>query len=381
MNKIFKSNSNKNLENSEQIINVIDYHEFYDIKKYIDSKINLYEDILNDKINLLMKNNNINIYLKIEQSNFINNNFSNVIEKFMYEEEIEFLNDVFVNLDYFDREKIKNRVFEGYVYIDDFKYNFQFTLEKDIRYTDELEKRKDICILNNIELTYFPLYIFEHMYRIKLLSISDEISLNDIKYIKNCIFEYNFEEYSENIFVDKYIYWNIKKTSLISNSVIKASENNIYYEYSFNLKNKEKYLVYEEEKNIFGLQLSEEKIYIYSKEANKKIWNFYKILEYLDQDVEFTNMIELRYFTNIFNVNNIEKLIKSSRFLNNNIEIIDINNHCDNYLYFKEVDSMKERKYIRVKILKDDNYKFDRLYYLKQVIEEIYKDYVIRVVI
>ena len=36
MNKIFKSNSNKNLENSEQIINVIDYHEFYDIKKYID---------------------------------------------------------------------------------------------------------------------------------------------------------------------------------------------------------------------------------------------------------------------------------------------------------------------------------------------------------
>ncbi|CAM3422775.1 hypothetical protein [Pseudostreptobacillus hongkongensis] len=381
MNKIFKSNSNKNLENSEQIINVIDYHEFYDIKKYIDSKINLYEDILNDKINLLMKNNNINIYLKIEQSNFINNNFSNVIEKFMYEEEIEFLNDVFVNLDYFDREKIKNRVFEGYVYIDDFKYNFQFTLEKDIRYTDELEKLKDICILNNIELTYFPLYIFEHMYRIKLLSISDEISLNDIKYIKNCIFEYNFEEYSENIFVDKYIYWNIKKTSLISNSVIKATENNIYYEYSFNLKNSEKYLVCEEEKYIFGLQLSEEKIYIYSKEANKKIWNFYKILECLNQDVEFTNMIELRYFTNIFNVNNIEKLIKSSRFLNNNIEIIDINNHYDNYLSFKEIDSMKERKYIRVKILKDDNYKFDRLYYLKQVIEEIYKDYVIRVVI
>ena len=75
MNKIFKSNSNKNLENSEQIINVIDYHEFYDIKKYIDSKINLYEDILNDKINLPMKNNNINIYLKIEQYNFINDNF------------------------------------------------------------------------------------------------------------------------------------------------------------------------------------------------------------------------------------------------------------------------------------------------------------------
>lgn len=367
-------------ERKNKLINNGKNKEFEDLEKYFNNKICEFESRIYSEIDKLYKNKNLDIYLKVENIDYIDEKYSIIIENEEYEDDFEYIGEVYLELDYFERKEIEDEKFKGKIYLDDFEYEFSFILEQDKRYINEYKKLLEICCINNIKLKYFPKYILDRMYRIKIIDIPEEISYSDFRYNKNVEYSFEFGKFEEIVKINKFVYWNIKKRNLISNSRVIPTLDNIYFEHNFKIESQSKYLLSEKENDVFGILNKNNLISVYSNSKDKKIWNFYQIIELEEfEKTIYSNVSCINYGVDIFNFNNVVNLIKSIEILKN-IDIIEIKENESKYISFYENDKNKMIKYIKFNYLSDSKYIYDVLSYAKRVIEENFENYTVRVV-
>lgn len=88
--------------------------EFYKFKRYIDDKIRSYQERVFTEIHFL-KNylfKFISLEFKLDNEIYDDDSFYEIFYK-DYNEEIEYIDNVYVNLDYFERKEIEGKLFRG----------------------------------------------------------------------------------------------------------------------------------------------------------------------------------------------------------------------------------------------------------------------------
>ena len=337
---MFNSKINKNtyLDNLTDII--------IDVKDEFDKKLNvIYKKVYEDLINIL-KNKEIYIEVSLDK-NLSKTNLKKILIDYEYDNDIGYIGDVLLKLDYFERKEIEGRVFKVNLIINEIIYDAKVVLEKDYRYIKEYENLINISIKNNLIFNNFPRYIFERMYRIKIINLDDRITLNDVYTVDDII--YDFEELNSKIVRDSKLVWNVSKVNVFPEFNVLPSENFIYHEYIFKIDDEYTYLVDEEEKDIYGLIHSKNTLKIYSEILDKKIWKLNRILKNFD-------------------------ILKDSFYVEK------ISKEKGEYINFEEEDNNKEIIYLTLRIIKRDEI-FDKINYFRKIVEDKYFKYKVRVII
>lgn len=363
----------KNKDKSENK-NELEYDKLIKkIDEYLSNKIeDSYKKIYENYIENFYYKNHLKIYFTFQENL---ENFFEVIKDFENNEFDFYLKSIYVDLDYFKRNDILNREFKGRVLIGEFRYIFKFILEKDLRYSEKINELKEIGIYNNYIIKYIPNYIFDKMYRIKVTSFeNEEITMIDlINNLENI--EYDFSEFSKKIYFKK-IYWNINEISLISSKKLYLNLNEINFNYQFNKESGD--LLCVDVKEITNIFLEKNKLNIVSTCHDKKIWRFLKIYDINESFKNiFSNIINFGNLTYILNEINVNNILKNN-YIFQNISLIAITDYEDNYINFKE--NTFERRLVYIVIRFDDNeIEYDKLYYLKEILETIFSMYTFRI--
>ena len=140
---MFNSKINKNtyLDNLTDII--------IDVKDEFDKKLNvIYKKVDEDLINIL-KNKEIYIEVSLDK-NLSKTNLKKILIDYEYDNDIGYIGDVLLKLDYFERKEIEGRVFKVNLIINEIIYDAKVVLEKDYRYIKEYENLINISIKNNL---------------------------------------------------------------------------------------------------------------------------------------------------------------------------------------------------------------------------------------
>lgn len=341
---------------------------FFELKNYLDSKIFEYENKIIKDFSEYLSSDKI-IFLEISKNKSLE--FNKIIDYSYFDESEEYIKDLYINLDYFERREIKNRIFNGICIINNIEYKLKFTLEKDIRYIQVLDDLLESGIVNNVIIKNSYNYLLNRMYRLKILSLEEGITLNDLYDNNSVEYIFNFEELENKVELDKYLYFNIEKINLIANYILKQSEENIYLEYQFNINEDFDYIIDEAEKDILSIIRNSNIIKIYSSNTDKKIWKFYKIRKN-KSNYFFSNI-------KIFNLENIKKIISQEIFLNNFISLIKIKDYNDSYFEIEEkIKEERGVKYLGIHFKNNDEYAYDRLELLKSILENEF-EYKIRI--
>lgn len=367
---MFNSKINKNtyLDNLTDII--------IDVKDEFDKKLNvIYKKVDEDLINIL-KNKEIYIEVSLDK-NLSKTNLKKILIDYEYDNDIGYIGDVLLKLDYFERKEIEGRVFKVNLIINEIIYDAKVVLEKDYRYIKEYENLINISIKNNLIFNNFPRYIFERMYRIKIVNLDDRITLNDVYTVDDII--YDFEELNSKIVRDSKLVWNVSKVNVFPEFNVLPSENFIYHEYIFKIDDEYIYLVDEEEKDIYGLINSKNTLKIYSEILDKKIWKLYKVdkLKNYTQYTNFNNFFEISDSFNTFNLN---RILKNFDILKDSFYVEKITKEKGEYINFEEEDNNKEIIYLTLRIIKRDEI-FDKINYFRKIVEDKYFKYKVRVII
>ena len=352
----------------------------YDVVKKVrdefDNKLNILSERINHDLIKILKRKEIYINIFLDK-NYDKSNLNKILIDYDYDNDIGYIGEVFIKLDYFERREIEERKFKGRIVLNEMIYDFIFILEKDIRYIKEYEKLVNLANKNNLIFNNFPKYIFDRMYRLKVMNLDERITLNDIFLAEEII--YDFEELDHNIEKNVSLFWNLSKINIFPEFKIYPSENYIFYEYYFNITDNYIYLVDEDEKDIYGIVLSENNLKIYSKKLDKKIWELYKV-EKLKEYKGYTNFNKFFEIPDIFNKFNLNRIIESFDIFNNSFYVKDISNERGRYISFEEDDDNREIVYLKIRIInKKDIY--DKLKYFKDMLENKYINDRVRVII
>lgn len=372
MKKIFLSNEMNISEDKVDFEKIFLEFENIFFQKYKEFESQIYDSFLK----LFYKNKNIDLYFlleDIEYKNFKYEKMLNGLDLYDYDEFID--KKIFVDLDYFERENLKDRIFSAYVIKNSEKYSMKVMLVKDFRYSNLIDKLGEICLLNDRKINYLPKFIFEKMYLIKVIEL-EKLFIGDLEENDDIIID--FEEYSEKIEYNKCIFWNLKEVNRLSNFSLCISEENLIYKNEFIKNENTDYLFIEEEKNIFSSLCEEKKITIYSN-IDKKIWKFLEIRKDVRDDI-ITNKLSFNLVSDVFNYYNISQIIDKNRIFKTKYILKKISEEGSGHINFNE-KNRNEIKYIYVEKIMNSNKIFDELNYLKEVIEEKYEKYNIRVIL
>ncbi len=313
MRGIFKGNNKT--ENFEAVEEVIE--EKKDIRIEIinnilcefDNKNKKFEkNFENDYKNFIQDRDNLEINFLV--SNKTREGFYSMLEKYEYEENIEFISAAYLEIDIDKRDLIEKRLFVGQVEKEGIISEFKFKLVKDERYKGEVDILQNIAQLNNLYINYLPLHLFERFYHIKIISITGNLNLYDLKFDNEIKISFDFEEFTENVKVNYQLYWNIEKVNFFATKKIIPTEKNIYFEYLFELDSNFRFLVVDKEKNIYGIINTGEFLKVWTLNSNYKLWNLYKISN-LKEEVMYSNKIEIGYLK-VLNEECIKNIILSN---------------------------------------------------------------------
>ena len=366
---MFNSKINKNLY-SDNITDIV-----IGVKDEFDKKINdVYKKVDSDLMNIFKTKE---MYIEVSLEDKTNkSNLKNILSDYEYDNDIGYIGDIFLKLDYFERKEIEGRIFKVDIIINEIIYEAKVVLERDWRYIKEYENLIEISIKNNLIFTNFPKYIFERMYRVKIINLDERITLNDLFKMDDVI--YNFEELTPKIVMDSKLVWNVSKVNVFPEFKVMPSETCIYYEYIFKLEDDYIYLVDEDEKDIYGLIRTKENLNIYSKELDKKIWKLYKV-DKLRKETKYTNFNNFFEISDSFNTFNINRILKNFDILKDSFYVEKISKEKGEYINYIEEENNKEIVYITISIIKSEEI-FDKINYFKEIIENKYFKYKVRVI-
>lgn len=293
---------------------------FMELEKYTDS---LFEEIKSNLLNIgINKNEKIYTYMILVDTNdkykYMETFFDMVKAKEDLEENIEniYLEDVFINLKYYELEEIKEMTFDGWIKIEENEYLIKVNLEYDERYFNKIKEYYSVFNLNGKEWETLNLSLIKRAFRVKLLEYDFEMNKNILRNIieKKYELNYYFEEYEEKILRNKSIMWNIEEKKILSSVFVRPTQKSMSYEYILNYKDDENILVKNNENSIlFTFVKDENKLSIISKKEKEEIWDIYsvkkvdKIIKALDSNTICFN----NYYENSFLDELIEKYSKA----------------------------------------------------------------------
>lgn len=293
---------------------------FMELEKYTDS---LFEEIKSNLLNIgINKNEKIYTYMILVDTNdkykYMETFFDMVKAKEDLEENIEniYLEDVFINLKYYELEEIKEMTFDGWIKIEENEYLIKVNLEYDERYFNKIKEYYSVFNLNGKEWETLNLSLIKRAFRVKLLEYDFEMNKNILRNIieKKYELNYYFEEYEEKILRNKSIMWNIEEKKILSSVFVRPTQKSMSYEYILNYKDDENILVKNNENSIlFTFVKDENKLSIISKKEKEEIWDIYsvkkvdKIMKTLDSNTICFN----NYYENSFLDELIEKYSKA----------------------------------------------------------------------
>lgn len=293
---------------------------FMELENYTDS---LFEEIKSNLLNIgINKNEKIYTYMILVDTNdkykYMETFFDMVKAKEDLEENIEniYLEDVFINLKYYELEEIKEMTFDGWIKIEENEYLIKVNLEYDERYFNKIKEYYSVFNLNGKEWETLNLSLIKRAFRVKLLEYDFEMNKNILRNIieKKYELNYYFEEYEEKILRNKSIMWNIEEKKILSSVFVRPTQKSMSYEYILNYKDDENILVKNNENSIlFTFVKDENKLSIISKKEKEEIWDIYsvkkvdKIMKALDSNTICFN----NYYENSFLDELIEKYSKA----------------------------------------------------------------------
>ena len=293
---------------------------FIELENYTDS---LFEEIKSNLLNIgINKNEKIYTYMILVDTNdkykYMETFFDMVKAKEDLEENIEniYLEDVFINLKYYELEEIKEMIFDGWIKIEENEYLIKVNLEYDERYFNKIKEYYSVFNLNGKEWETLNLSLIKRAFRVKLLEYDFEMNKNILRNIieKKYELNYYFEEYEEKILRNKSIMWNIEEKKILSSVFVRPTQKSMSYEYILNYKDDENILVKNNENSIlFTFVKDENKLSIISKKEKEEIWDIYsvkkvdKIMKTLDSNTICFN----NYYENSFLDELIEKYSKA----------------------------------------------------------------------
>ncbi len=293
---------------------------FMELENYTDS---LFEEIKSNLLNIgINKNEKIYTYMILVDTNdkykYMETFFDMVKAKEDLEENIEniYLEDVFINLKYYELEEIKEMTFDGWIKIEENEYLIKVNLEYDERYFNKIKEYYSVFNLNGKEWETLNLSLIKRAFRVKLLEYDFEMNKNILRNIieKKYELNYYFEEYEEKILRNKSIMWNIEEKKILSSVFVRPTQKLMSYEYILNYKDDENILVKNNENSIlFTFVKDENKLSIISKKEKEEIWDIYsvkkvdKIMKALDSNTICFN----NYYENSFLDELIEKYSKA----------------------------------------------------------------------
>ena len=293
---------------------------FMELENYTDS---LFEEIKSNLLNIgINKNEKIFTCMILADKNdkykYMETFFDVVKDEINLDENIEniYLEDVFLNLKYYELEEIKEMTFDGWIKIEENEYLIKVNLEYDERYFEKIKEYYSVFNLNGKRWETLNLALIKRAFRVKLLEYDFEMNKNILRNIieKKYELNYYFEEYDEKILRNKNIMWNIEEKKILSSIFVRPTQKSMSYEYILNYKDDENILVKNNENSIlFTFVKDENKLSIISKKEKEEIWDIYsvkkvdKIMKTLDSNTICFN----NYYENSFLDELIEKYSKA----------------------------------------------------------------------
>ena len=292
---------------------------FMELENYTDS---LFEEIKSNLLNIgINKNEKICTCMILADKNdkykYMETFFDVVKDEINLDENIEniYLEDVFLNLKYYELEEIKEMTFDGWIKIEENEYLIKVNLEYDERYFEKIKEYYSVFNLNGKRWETLNLALIKRAFRVKLLEYDFEMNKNILRNIieKKYELNYYFEEYDEKILRNKNIMWNIEEKKILSSIFVRPTQKSMSYEYILNYKDDENILVKNNENSIlFTFVKEKNKLSIISKKEKEEIWDIYsvkkvdKIMKTLDSNTICFN----NYYENSFLDELIEKYSK-----------------------------------------------------------------------
>lgn len=293
---------------------------FMELENYTDS---LFEEIKSNLLNIgINKNEKIFTCMILADKNdkykYMETFFDVVKDEINLDENIEniYLEDVFLNLKYYELEEIKEMTFDGWIKIEENEYLIKVNLEYDERYFEKIKEYYGVFNLNGKRWETLNLALIKRAFRVKLLEYDFKMNKNILRNIieKKYELNYYFEEYDEKILRNKNIMWNIEEKKILSSIFVRPTQKSMSYEYILNYKDDENILVKNNENSIlFTFVKDENKLSIISKKEKEEIWDIYsvkkvdKIMKTLDSNTICFN----NYYENSFLDELIEKYSKA----------------------------------------------------------------------
>lgn len=341
-------------------------------EKYFKEDIKIFEKSLNERLNTKLLKLENELFSISEKSPKIYNilldknkfDFSYILTEIVEEEKInlnsEYLESVYLDCDYYDLEKFENKIYTGYFFIDEVKYNFRYILEKDNRYEKEIEKLYKLFITNNIKWYGINMKYINRMYRVKIVEYIDDISVIDK--IEPIYIEYNFED---RVKINLKPYWNIVNQKFVVKESLTILDS-FAYKYELDKNENCTYLVNEKDELIEDVINMEKKLEVYSKFSNLYSFNILIIKNLninifkdivANYDYEISSEPNIENIKKYFKKNNIEiKTIKKVEKINNNLNIPNYNK-----MILKKIIA-----YIEVKLA--SHYDYDKVFNIVNIL-------------
>ena len=210
----------------------------------------------------------------------------------MYKEDIKgrsekdksaFLRKIYADLDYFDLKKILNKKFIGEVQIEGESHKFDVYLIFDNKYLEKEEEFFKVLNLNNLpwEVLYTP--YSRRFFNVYIENLPENLDMKKIKEIK-----IDYEEYSDYIFEDHFLAWNVEEKSVLVDK-IRVDVVEEMYKYRIFSNEAGSDLVKIKDGKIFKIERDLEKLYVYSDTLNDKGWALWNIKNIVDS-TKYKNM-------------------------------------------------------------------------------------------
>ncbi len=181
----------------------------------------------------------------------------------------QYLSSVYISIPYYELLEISNNIYVGEFIVGDEKYRFEYILEQDTRYFDKIVELYKSFVMSNFKWWGIDMADILRMYRVKVISYIDDISL-----IENMDFKISYG-LNSNFSFSSSIYWNIIETVNIVKPYISVLDN-VAYRYDISKELDSNYLVKEVDlvEDIINYQ---EYISVYSKHSNIYSLELFKI--------------------------------------------------------------------------------------------------------
>ena len=277
----------------------------------------LFKEIKNNLLNIeINKNEKIFTCMILADENdkykYMETFFDVVKDETNLDENIEniYLEDVFLNLKYYELEEIKEMTFDGWIKIEENEYLIKVNLEYDERYFEKIKEYYSVFNLNGKRWETLNLALIKRAFRVKLLEYDFEMNKNILRNIieKKYEINYYFEEYDEKILRNKNIMWNVEEKKILSSVFVRPTQKSMSYEYILNYKYDENILVKNNENSIlFSFVKDENKLSIISKREKEEVWDIYSVKKI--NEVRKNLDSNTIYFTNDYENSFLDELI------------------------------------------------------------------------